>query len=141
MALQRRSPEAPQELSQFDAAKTWVKDFFEQFRLAWRLLMDGRVPLWPKILPLLLAVYLIFPFDFVPDMALGLGQLDDLVLLFIGLRLFVNLCPQPLVDEHLLEISGKQAVWTLAHTPPILDLESVVLNAEDEKILAEEAKV
>jgi uncharacterized membrane protein YkvA (DUF1232 family) len=52
---------------------------WENLRLTWRMLRDPRVAPYAKVLlPVLALVYLISPIDFIPDMILGLGQVDDL---------------------------------------------------------------
>jgi len=74
-------------------------EFTQQFRMVWRLLLDGRVPVLTKLIPLLAALYVISPVDLVPDLVLGFGQLDDLVVFLLGLRLFIDVCPPDLVQE------------------------------------------
>jgi len=78
----------------------WLKEFITQFELAWKLLWDQRVPLTTKLVPLAVLAYLILPFDVLPDAILGLGQVDDIVVLLVGLRMFVSLCPPAVVAEH-----------------------------------------
>jgi uncharacterized membrane protein YkvA (DUF1232 family) len=78
----------------------WLREFLAQFGLAWKLFWDERVPFSTKLIPLLTLVYLFLPFDLVPDAFLGFGQMDDLVLLLVGLRVFISLCPKELVDEY-----------------------------------------
>ena len=78
----------------------WLREFFSQFGLAWKLFWDDRVPFGTKIVPLLTLFYLLMPIDLVPDAFLGVGQMDDLVILLVGLRIFISLCPLELVDEH-----------------------------------------
>jgi uncharacterized membrane protein YkvA (DUF1232 family) len=75
-------------------------------KLFWRLLKDRRVPLWPKLLLLLLLAYIVAPADLLPDLLLGLGQVDDLVVLFLGLQAFVRLCPKEIVSEHVQAIAA-----------------------------------
>lgn len=75
-------------------------------KLFWRLLLDRRVPLWPKLLLSLLLVYLLAPLDLVADFLPGLGQLDDLIVLFLGLHAFVRLCPKEVVREHVQAIAA-----------------------------------
>jgi uncharacterized membrane protein YkvA (DUF1232 family) len=79
---------------------------FRELRLAWRLFRDGRVSPFVKSVPLLAAAYLIWPLDLLPDLALGLGQLDDLAVIALGVRLFTALCPRQLVQEHLRLLAG-----------------------------------
>jgi len=80
-----------------------------QIRLAWRLLTDGRVPTAVKLIPLLGVAYLLSPIDLIPDLMLpGLGELDDLGVLLLALKAFVDLAPQGIVREHLEKLAGTQ---------------------------------
>ena len=83
-----------------------VLGIVRQVRLAWRLFRDRRVSPLVKCVPLLAAAYVIWPLDLLPDLALGLGQLDDLAVIALGVRLFVALCPQSLAHEHLQRLAG-----------------------------------
>lgn len=75
-------------------------------RLFWRLLKDPRVGLAPKLLLLVMVVYVLMPVDFLPDFLVPLGQLDDLLVIFLGLRGFVRLCPKEVVREHVRVIAA-----------------------------------
>lgn len=77
---------------------------FKQIRLVWLLMKDGRVPVWAKSVVPLSLLYLISPLDFIPDVALGLGQLDDLGVILLGMTLFVKLCPPHVVEEYQNEL-------------------------------------
>jgi uncharacterized membrane protein YkvA (DUF1232 family) len=78
-------------------------------RLAWRLLLDSRVPLLTKlIIPGLMAVYILSPVDLIPDVIVGLGQLDDLAVLVLAVKLFIELSPHEIVQEHLRRLTGGQ---------------------------------
>lgn len=73
----------------------------KQLKLVWLLFRDERVSLWTKsVLPLSL-LYIVSPIDFLPDFFLGLGQLDDLGVILLGITLFVKLCPPELVNHYL----------------------------------------
>jgi uncharacterized membrane protein YkvA (DUF1232 family) len=71
-----------------------------------RLIKDKRVTLGPKVLVAGLMAYVILPADLVPDFLAGLGQVDDLIVLLTGLRLFLRLCPADVVKEHVRAIAG-----------------------------------
>ena len=90
----------PERTGKGNELMVWLREFFSQFQLAWRLFWDERVPFGTKLIPLLTLFYLVMPIDLVPDAFLGVGQVDDLVLLLVGLRVFISLCPLVLVDEH-----------------------------------------
>lgn len=78
-----------------------------QARLAWRLLRDGRVPGWVKVIPAIGLVYLLSPIDLIPDWVLpGLGQMDDIALVLLALKMFVDLSPPGIVSEHIDNLSG-----------------------------------
>lgn len=79
-------------------------------RLALRLFADRRVPIFVKLVPLLAIVYLLWPIDLIPDLPVPiLGQLDDLAILLIALRFFVELSPEEVVSE-LQDGSAKDAI-------------------------------
>jgi uncharacterized membrane protein YkvA (DUF1232 family) len=79
----------------------------KQARLAWRLFHDGRVPGWVKLIPVAGLFYLLSPIDIIPDLILpGLGEMDDVVILLLALKMFVDLSPPGIVREHLEELFG-----------------------------------
>lgn len=68
--------------------------------LCWRLLGERRVGLWPKGILLAALAYVVLPFDLLPDIVPGFGQLDDLTILMTAGYWFVRLCPPAIVAEH-----------------------------------------
>ncbi len=76
------------------------KAILDQFRLTWRLLRDPRVPLYIKAIPFLPLIYVISPLDFLPDFIPVIGQLDDVTIMILGMRMMESLAPQHLVQEH-----------------------------------------
>jgi uncharacterized membrane protein YkvA (DUF1232 family) len=89
-----------------------------QFRLAWRLLWDPHVPGWTKLVPFLALLYIISPVDFLPDWFLGLGQLDDLGVLLVGVRLFTALVPEEIVLQHLEAMGLPASRWKVVENEP-----------------------
>jgi uncharacterized membrane protein YkvA (DUF1232 family) len=73
-------------------------------RLYWRLFRDPRVSVWPKALLVAGMAYVLSPIDLVPDALPVIGQVDDVVLLIALCRLFVYLCPEEVVREHVRRI-------------------------------------
>ncbi len=70
-------------------------------RLCWRLMGDRRVPFYLKLIPLFAVVYFFLPYDLLPDLIIpGLGQVDDLLVIFLACRLFFSLVPQEIMREH-----------------------------------------
>ena len=74
--------------------------FINQIQTTFRLLRDPRVPLWQKAIPVLAVLYVISPFDFIPDIIPGLGQLDDIGVVLAAMRLFETMAPETIVNEH-----------------------------------------
>jgi len=94
------------------------RSLIDHGRLVLRLMMERRVPLYLKLLPLAAVAYLIWPLDFLPDLMPFLGQLDDLAALLVGLEAFVALGAW----------SGVWQLWTGTFAPPVSDLEPLGLT-------------
>ncbi|MFP4395287.1 MAG: YkvA family protein [Anaerolineales bacterium] len=77
----------------------WWEAILHRLRLAWYLLLDERVPIITKLTLALVVAYVLSPLDLIPDVLLGLGQLDDLAIFLLGLQLFINLSPPEIVAE------------------------------------------
>lgn len=93
-------------------------------RLSWRLFRDPRVSNITKlIIPGLAAAYLLFPVDLIPDVFPVAGQLDDLAVILLGMKFFVDLCPSWLVQLHRDTLSGGQVSQTpkTSHTGETVD--------------------
>jgi uncharacterized membrane protein YkvA (DUF1232 family) len=72
----------------------------KQARLAFRLLRDERVPTATKLIIPATLLYLISPVDLIPDLIPVVGQVDDVMILLLGVVAFIKLCPAWLVAEH-----------------------------------------
>lgn len=72
---------------------------FPFLRLVWRLLLDRRVSVFTKIIPLLALIYLVSPYDIVADFIPILGQFDDLIVVGLLLFLFVAASPAHVVAD------------------------------------------
>ena len=88
-ALQRREPYAT-------VLKLRARQKLRFFRLA---LSDPRVPRRVKVIPLILVLYLLMPFDLIPDFIPVLGYLDDVALIAVALALMVKLMPLEVVMD------------------------------------------
>jgi uncharacterized membrane protein YkvA (DUF1232 family) len=84
-----------------------LTEIMRNAQLAWHLLTDRRVSLLLKlIIPGLMLGYLIFPVDLLPDFIPVLGQLDDLAILALGIKLFIELSPKDIVRVYRGEASS-----------------------------------
>lgn len=90
------------------------------FRIAWRLIWDSRVPMSAKLVPILALLYLVWPIDLVTDFIPGLGQLDDLAILLLGIQLFIAVSPKDIVQRIRAEIEGRppDGDWTVTGSRP-----------------------
>jgi uncharacterized membrane protein YkvA (DUF1232 family) len=84
----------------------FLSEFLRQGRLVWRLLTDPDVPTWVKVIPPVALLYVLSPVDLIPDPILGLGQLDDLAVILIGLKLFIELSPRGIVQQYRDDLAG-----------------------------------
>lgn len=91
---------------------SWAKELVRQLRLAWRLFKDRRVPWFIKLIPPAALIYILSPVDIIPDLGLGLGQLDDIAILLLSLKLFIELAPAEVVQEHLRALGAKISRWS-----------------------------
>jgi len=93
-----------------------VQELGRSLKLILRLLRDGRVNPLLKLLPLATLAYLLL----FPDLALG--PFDDAAVLWLGSVLFIELCPEDVVQEHRDALrSVVDAEWREAEPPPKLD--------------------
>ena len=90
----------------------WVRRAVRQVRLVWRLLRDSRVPLWTKLIPPAVVAYVLSPLDFISDIPMiGINQLDDLAVLLLGIKVFLDLAPADVVGEHLRALGAQVKEW------------------------------
>jgi len=82
--------------------KGFFQDLILRGKLILRLMGDKRVNFLLKLLPVGAVAYLVLPIDLIPEIALPvIGLLDDAFILWFGMTLFVSLCPDEIVKEHM----------------------------------------
>jgi uncharacterized membrane protein YkvA (DUF1232 family) len=69
----------------------------------WKLLRHPDTPRAPKLVALFVLGYALSPIDLIPDFIPVLGQLDDLILVPLGIALVVRMTPQSLWQARLAE--------------------------------------
>jgi uncharacterized membrane protein YkvA (DUF1232 family) len=109
------------------------RELIHQARLVYALIRDPEVPIYLKILPFLGFVYLVLPFDLVPDVLIGLGQLDDLTVLLIGSKIFVELAPPHVVAKHRQAIRESDGFLTAAND----EVDKAIIIDSDHEIIVE----
>jgi uncharacterized membrane protein YkvA (DUF1232 family) len=76
-------------------------------RLYWRLFRDHRVPIWAKALLVGAFAYVVLPFDLIPDVIPFVGEVDDLMVVILAARWFIQWCPPEIVREHAAAIGAR----------------------------------
>jgi uncharacterized membrane protein YkvA (DUF1232 family) len=107
-----------------DVAQTagFLGNLVNQVRLVWRLFNDRRVSGWIKLIPVAGLAYLLSPIDLLPDLLIpGLGELDDLTVILVSLKMFVDLAPPEIVREHLDKLA-KRVAKRQAPSEPYIDV-------------------
>jgi len=84
-------------------------------RLILRLMLDWRVNIFYKLIPIGAVIYVLVPYN-IP------GPFDDLAVFLFGMYIFVELCPQEIVKQHLDHIHG------ITDPPP--DQDDDIIDAE-----------
>ncbi|TAK59372.1 MAG: DUF1232 domain-containing protein [Dehalococcoidia bacterium] len=72
-----------------------------KLKFGWRVFRDPDTPIVAKaVIPAMLA-YLAMPLDIIPDFIPVLGQLDDLLVVALGLGLVLMMTPRHVIEDHL----------------------------------------
>src|SRR5438445_9945018 len=79
--------------------KAWARAIKRDVVAVWIAARDPRVPWYAKALALLVAAYALSPIDLIPDFIPVLGQLDDLIIVPLGILLVIKLIPAELMAE------------------------------------------
>ncbi|NPV06397.1 MAG: DUF1232 domain-containing protein [Anaerolineae bacterium] len=114
-------------MSKIPLKANYLSELLLHLRLWWRLLRDPRVPGVLKLaVPALALVYVLWPADLLLDLVPVLGQVDDVLVLLLALRLFESWAPRSVVTEHLARLrrSGAPAG---AHGDDVIDGEYRIL--------------
>ena len=82
-----------------------TREVVTRLKLILKLMGDRRVSPWVKLIPVGAIAYLVSPLDIIMGIP-GLAALDDAAILWIGSNLFVELCPQNVVQEHMKELDS-----------------------------------
>ncbi len=99
---------------------SFIRELIQQAKLAYNLMLDPRVPALAKLIPIGALAYLFFPIDISPDVVPVLGQLDDVGILLLGFRMFFEVSPPEVVQDHLRRLaqSIRPAGWDVNTPPP-----------------------
>ncbi len=105
-----------------------LRDLVLRLKLIVRLMGDGRVNPFLKLLPVASLVYLFFPFDLISVIP-GVSALDDVAIVSLGAYLFVEFCPPDVVQEHMQQLTSNMDV--VEGHDEIVDAEAIDLDEEE----------
>lgn len=95
-------------------------------KLLVRLLADPRVPVRRKIVAGAAGAYVVAPIDLIPDFIPVLGQVDDLIVVALGLKHLIEGASEDVVHEHwdgsedVLELVTNVIEWGAGLAPRAL---------------------
>ena len=85
-----------------------IRNMIIQLKLILRLMGDGRVNIFAKLIPIGALIYLVSPIDAISIPVIG--ALDDAAVLWLSSYVFTELCPPAVVTEHLKELANNMNV-------------------------------
>jgi len=100
-----------------------LKALIFDIRLAWRLLREPRVPLLSKAAIPVAALYFVSPIDLLPDIIPVLGEMDDLVVAYGALRMFINLCPPAAEAFHRAALDARRSFSRMEPADVVIEAE------------------
>lgn len=95
-----------------DGVRSRIARLWDDGLVLARAMRDDRVPLPPKAVAALAVGYGLSPVDLIPDLLLGVGLLDDAVLVPAGLALAVRLIPHGIRQELRERAREDRVLWT-----------------------------
>ena len=108
-------------LSSWFVRPSLMGTLFAELRLAWRLMREPRVSLVAKVLPVLAVLYVLSPLDFIPDVVPVLGQLDDVGILILSVKLFLRVCPSAAASFHAEAITSGRRFTPMNPADVVID--------------------
>jgi uncharacterized membrane protein YkvA (DUF1232 family) len=94
----------------------FLGELWQQVRLVFYLIKDREVPIYLKVLPFVGILYTLFPIDIITDIVPVLGQLDDLTILVIGAKVFIEMAPPQVVARYMAQMRGDSAATIVEGT-------------------------
>ena len=88
----------------------WARSIRRDVRAVYLASRDPRTPWYAKALAVGVAAYALSPIDLIPDFIPVLGQLDELIILPLGIWLVVRMIPAEVIAEHRRSAVREQAI-------------------------------
>ena len=78
----------------------WARSVRRDVRAVYLASRDPRTPWYAKAAAIAVAAYALSPIDLIPDFIPVLGQLDDVIIVPLGIWLVVRMIPPDVLAEH-----------------------------------------
>jgi uncharacterized membrane protein YkvA (DUF1232 family) len=82
-----------------------IHNVITRAKLIWRLLLDPRVSVWSKLIPIGAFIYVVSPWDLIMLIP-GVDAIDDVAVVGLAYYFFIEVCPPNVVQEHLKAIEN-----------------------------------
>lgn len=76
-------------------------------KVYWLLLKDPRTPKISKIMVLAAIIYLVWPFDLIPDLIPFAGLVDELIIIPLLFYVATKFIPKSVVEDNMRKAKGK----------------------------------
>jgi len=90
-------------------------------KIYWLLLKDPRTPKLSKIIVLSAIVYLIWPFDLIPDIIPFAGVVDELIIIPLLFYIATKFIPKNVVEDNKRKVKGVKNEFEDAEEGVIID--------------------
>lgn len=82
--------------------------FKKYAKIYWLLFKDPKTPKISKIMVLAALVYLIWPFDLIPDIIPFAGLIDEIIIIPLLFYIATKFIPKSVVEDNKRKVSGKK---------------------------------
>ncbi len=132
--------EKPKRKNLPDRSGGLLVQILEPLRLSWGLLLDNRVPVLLKLIPVAAVAFLLSPLDLAVILIPVIGQLADIAVVLLAIILFNELSPADVVDEHLMRLrTGKPYRVKHDDQGTYVDVKAERVEEPDDTVSSEEA--
>ncbi len=101
--------------------------------MLFRLMLDRRVPVRLKLIPIAALAYLVLPHDIIPDIVPALGRIDDVAVILLSVLLFLGMAPKDVVSDNIRGRRGKGGRDGPEGDKPVVDGKYRVISDEEDE--------
>jgi uncharacterized membrane protein YkvA (DUF1232 family) len=109
-----------------EALKTQIRGFFKQFRVIRRALKHPQVPWYAKAGLGCCVLYVVSPIQLIPNFIPIIGQMDDVVVVILGIKLLRRCVPPHVLEE----LQNESPAPVVASTIPVEPVANPLRNSK-----------